>query len=117
MTIRQRYTNQWRVDLFNYHTMIRTHRGLTIGSDSGEINYQQRCMLAPLNDHHWLVIGGYGIRPNTLTLVNDLTGDIKQIENAKESMLNICTNQNIHKQIICVISQKNQRTCLSIIEQ
>lgn len=111
MTIRQRFTNQWRVDLFNYHTMIRTHRGLTIGSDSGQMNNTGRCMLAPLNDHHWLVTSGYQIQPNTLTLMNDLTGDIKQIENSNEVILNICTNQ-----IICMISQ-NQRTFLNIIEQ
>lgn len=116
MAIRQRYTNQWRVDLFDYHTMVRTHRGLTIGSDSGIMNCQERCMLAPLNDHHWLIISGYRIQPNTLTLMNDLTGDIKQIENTNEFILNICTNQNIHKQIICMISQ-NQRTYINIIEQ
>ena len=58
MTLRQHKTYQWRVDLFDYVTMTRTHRGLSIGYGMGAFNFIERCMLAAIDDHQWLIIGG-----------------------------------------------------------
>lgn len=109
MAFRQRTTQQWRVDLFDYASMTRTHRGLTIGCGTGAFNFIERCMLAPVDDHQWLIIGGYKVKSNVLTLMNDQTGEIKQVErplNRKDEFFgNICTSDssNQQKQIISMI--------------
>jgi len=113
MTLRQHNTNQWRVDLFDYITMIRTHRGLTIGYGIGAFNFIERCMLAPVDDHQWLIIGGYQVQPNALTLMDDRTGEIKQVERQndrqQEFISNICTSENSkQQQIITMIIMDNQ---------
>ncbi|CAF0919573.1 unnamed protein product [Adineta steineri] len=112
MTIRQRITNQWRVDLFDYNTMIRTHRGLTIGYGTGAFNFLERCMLTPINDDQWLIIGGYKVQPNALTLMDERTGEIKQIERQSdkqnEFISNICTSNNNNQQIITMIVMNNE---------
>ena len=66
-------------------------------------------MLAPVDDHQWLIIGGYKVKSNVLTLMNDQTGEIKQVErplNRKDEFFgNICTSDssNQQKQIISMI--------------
>ncbi|CAF3259444.1 unnamed protein product [Rotaria socialis] len=104
MTLRQRTTCQWRVDLFDYATMTRTHRGLTIGYGIGAFNFIERCMLAPIDDHQWLIIGGYKVTPNALTLMDDRTGEVKQVERQwdqqEEFISNICTSENSKQQQI-----------------
>ena len=66
-------------------------------------------MLAPVDDHQWLIIGGYKVKPNVLTLMDDQTGEIKQVErplNRKDEFFgNICTSDcsNQQKQIISMI--------------
>ena len=95
MTLRQRRTFQWRVDLFDYNTMSRTHRGLTMGCGVGAFNFLERSMLAPVDDHQWLIVGGYQMKPNALTLMDDRTGEIRQVERTQdreeEYFTNICT--------------------------
>ncbi|CAF3340230.1 unnamed protein product [Rotaria sp. Silwood1] len=113
MTLRQRTTYQWRVDLFDYVTMIRTHRGLTIGYGIGAFNFVERCMLAPVDDHQWLIIGGCEVTPNALTLMDDRTGEIKQVERQydrqEEFITNICISENSkQQQIISMIIIDNQ---------
>jgi hypothetical protein len=123
MTLRQRNTNQWRVDLFDYNTMIRTHRGLTIGYGTGGFNFIERCILAPINDHQWLIIGGYKVQPNALTLMDERTGEIKQIERQsdrqEEFISNICTSDNNKQQIVSMIvmNNKNGQRQIHVIEQ
>jgi hypothetical protein len=118
MTLRQRKSNQWRVDLFDYTSMIRTHRGLTIGCGSGAFNFIERCMFTPIDDHQWLIVGGSQVRPNAITLMDDRTGDLQQVERASdyadEFLGNICTSDTSksNKQIITMIfmdSQSGQR--------
>lgn len=113
MTLRQFSTYQWRVDLFDYATMTRTHRGLTIGCGVGAYNFTERCMLTAVDDHQWLITGGYRVTPNALTLMDDRTGDIKQVERQsdrqEEFISNICTSENSkQKQIISMIIMNNQ---------
>lgn len=113
MTLRQHNTYQWRVDLFDYVTMIRTHRGLTIGYGVGAFNFIERCMLASVDDHQWLIIGGYKVQPNALTLMDDRTGAIKQVETPNdkqhEFISNISTNENSkQQQIITMIVTDNE---------
>ena len=113
MTLRQHQTYQWRVDLFDYVTMVRTHRGLTIGYGNGAFNFTERCMLAPIDNHQWLVIGGYKVKPNALTLMDDRNGEIKQIERRDdqqdEYICNISTSEKSQQeQIITMIMMNDQ---------
>lgn len=124
MTLRQRKTYQWRVDLFDYVTMTRTHRGLTIGYGIGAFNFIERCMLAPVDDHQWLIIGGYKVLPNALTLMDDRTGEIKQVERQsdgqEEFISNICTSENSkQQQIISMImmNNKNGQRQMHVVQQ
>ena len=116
MTLRQQRTNQWRIDLFDYMTMTRTHRGLTIGYGIGGFNFTERCMLTALNDHQWLVVGGYKVQPNALTLLDDRTGEIKQIErqtNQQQEFISNLSSNEINKQhsinMIVMNNQTGQR--------
>jgi len=123
MTLRQHKTYQWRVDLFDYVTMIRTHRGLTIGYGIGAFNFIERCMLAPIDDHQWLIIGGYKVQPNALTLMDDRTGEIKQVERQndrqQEYISNIFTSEYSQQQIITMIimDNKNGQRQMNIVQQ
>jgi len=123
MTLRQHKTYQWRVDLFDYVTMIRTHRGLTIGYGIGAFNFIERCMLAPIDDHQWLIIGGYKVQPNALTLMDDRTGEIKQVERQndrqQEYISNIYTSEYSQQQIITMIimDNKNGQRQMNIVQQ
>ncbi|CAF0754248.1 unnamed protein product [Adineta steineri] len=115
MTLRQRKTYQWRVDLFDYTTMTRTHRGLTIGCGIGAFNFMERCMLAAIDDHQWLIIGGYKVTPNALTLMDDRTGEVKQVERHNndrqdEFISNICTSENSKQQQILTMIVMNNAT-------
>jgi hypothetical protein len=124
MTLRQHKTYQWRVDLFDYVTMIRTHRGLTIGYGIGAFNFIERCMLAPVDDHQWLIIGGYQVQPNALTLMDDRTGEIKQVERQnnrqQEFISNICTSENSKQQQIItmiIVDNKNGQRQMHVVQQ
>jgi hypothetical protein len=124
MTLRQHNTYQWRVDLFDYVTMIRTHRGLTIGYGIGAFNFIERCMLAPVDDHQWLIIGGYKVQPNALTLMDDRTGEIKQVErqnDRKEKFIsNICSSENSKQQQIItmiIMDHKNGQCQMHVAQQ
>ncbi len=124
MTLRQRNTYQWRVDLFDYVTMTRTHRGLTIGCGIGAFNFIERCMLAPINDHQWLIIGGYKVKPNAITLMDDRTGEIKQIERQynrqQEFISNISTSENSKQQQIItmiIMDNKNGQRQMHVMQQ
>jgi hypothetical protein len=125
MTLRQHNTYQWRVDLFDYVTMNRTHRGLTIGYGIGAFNFIERCMLAPVDDHQWLIIGGYQVQPNALTLMDDRTGEIKQVERPtdqqEEFISNICTSENSKQQqqiiTMIIMNNRNGQRQMHIIQQ
>lgn len=124
MTLRQRSTCQWRVDLFDYVTMARTHRGLTIGYGVGAFNFVERCMLAPVDDHQWLIIGGYKVTPNALTLMDDRTGEVKQLERKadqqEEFISNICTSENSKQQqtiSMIIIDNLNGQRQMQVIQQ
>jgi hypothetical protein len=124
MTLRQRNTYQWRVDLFDYNTMTRTHRGLTIGYGIGAFNFIERCMLASIDDHQWLIIGGYEVKPNALTLMDDRTGEIKQVERQsdrqEEFISNICTSENSKQQQIIsmiIMDNKNGQRQIHVLQQ
>ena len=124
MTLRQRTTYQWRVDLFDYVTMTRTHRGLTIGCGIGAFNFIERCMLAPVSDHQWLIIGGYKVKPNAITLMDDRTGEIKQIERQynrqQEFISNISTSENSKQQQIItmiIMDNKNGQRQMHVMQQ
>jgi hypothetical protein len=124
MTLRQRNTNQWRVDLFDYVTMTRTHRGLTIGYSNGAFNFIERCMLAPVNDYQWLIIGGYQVKPNALTLMDGRTGEIKQIERQHdrqhELISNISTYENSKQQQIMtmiIMDKQNGQFQMHVMQQ
>lgn len=123
MTLRQHESYQWRVDLFDYVTMVRTHRGLTIGYGKGAFNFTERCMLAPMDDHQWLIIGGYQVEPNALTLMNDRTGEIKQIEQRTdrtgEYICNISTSEKSQQEQIIsmiIIDDENEQCQMRILE-
>jgi len=114
MTLRQRNTYQWRVDLFDYVTMKRTHRGLTIGYGTGAFNFIERCMLAPVGDYQWLIIGGHNVQPNALTLMDERTGELKQVERQhdrqQEVISNICAfgkNKNVQPTISMIVMDNN----------
>ncbi|UJR27947.1 hypothetical protein I4U23_009206 [Adineta vaga] len=124
MTFRQRTTYQWRVDLFDYVTMTRTHRGLTIGCGNGSFNFIERCMLTPVDDHQWLIIGGLEVKPNALTLMDDRTGEIKQVlrstNRQEEFISNICTSENSKRQLIIsmmIIDNKTDQRQIHIFHQ
>jgi hypothetical protein len=125
MTLRQRNTYQWRVDLFDYTSMIRTHRGLTIGCGTGAFNFIERCMLAPVDEHQWLIMGGYQVKPNALALMDDRTGEIRQVERSSsrqdEFLANICTSDysKQHPQMISLIvmDSKHGQHQIHIVQQ
>ena len=128
MALRQRRTFQWRVDLFDYNTMTRTHRGLTIGYGIGAFNFQERAMLTAVDDHQWLIVAGSQVKPNALTLMDDRTGEIKQVERLstgeegeEEFFANISTNdyRKQHSQIMTLVrrDKKGDRSQISIVQE
>lgn len=124
MTLRQRTTFQWRVDLFDYATMTRTHRGLSIGAGVGSFNFVERCMLAPVDDHQWLIVGGFEVKPNALTLMDDRTGDIRQAirpsNRQEEFITNVCMSENSQQQQIIsmiVIDNKTGQRQMHVAQQ
>ena len=78
--------------------MTCTHRVLTIGYGIGAFNFIERCMLAPVDDHQWLIIGGFNVKPNAITLMDDRTGEIRQFNKQEEFITNICTSENSKQQ-------------------